>query len=486
MCKINLKEKRNMSMLMDFYELTMSNAYLLEGVGEKVVYFDMFFRRVPDGGGFAIAAGLQQLIELVQGLSFEGDDIDYLRSLGQFDESFLEYLLNFKFKGSIYAVKEGTPIFPNEPIVTVKAKVIEAQLLETMLLITINHQSLIATKANRVCRAAKGRGVLEFGARRAQGYDGAFYGARAAYIGGCIGTATVLSGEAFDIPVVGTMAHSWVQLFDNEYEAFKAYAKNYPDRCSLLVDTYDVINRGIPNAIRVAKEMLIPKGHRLKGVRLDSGDMAYLSKRVRNMLDEAGLSDCQIIASNSLDEYTITSLLNQGAKIDIFGVGERLVTSKSEPVFGGVYKLVAVEDNEGIPSPRIKLSENVEKVSNPGYKKVYRFFDKNTNSALADVIALADERVGDGEVYTIFDPVYPWKKKKLTNFYVKELQETIFMDGRLVYKVPTVKEIQQYCKKEVDTLWEELKRFENPHSYYIDLSEDLWKLKNDLIACKKE
>ncbi|MGL4106389.1 nicotinate phosphoribosyltransferase [Clostridium sp. LP20] len=475
-----------MSMLMDFYELTMSNAYLIEGVGDKVVYFDMFFRRVPDKGGFAIVAGLQQLIELVEGLNFDIDDIDYLRSLGIFNEEFLEYLLNFKFKGSIYAVKEGTPIFPNEPIITVKGKVIEAQLLETMLLITINHQSLIATKANRVCRAAKGRGVLEFGARRAQGYDGAFYGARAAYIGGCIGTATALSGEAFDIPVVGTMAHSWIQLFDDEYEAFKAYAKNYPDQCNLLVDTYDVIHSGVPNAIKIAKDILIPKGHRLKGIRLDSGDMAYLSKKVRAILDEAGLEDCQIVASNSLDEYTITSLLNQGAKIDIFGVGERLITSKSEPVFGGVYKLVAVEDEEGIPSPRIKLSENVEKVSNPGYKKVYRFFDKVTNNALADVITLANEVIDGEDTYTIFDPVYPWKKKKLKDFYVKELQEEIFIEGKLVYKSPTVKEIQRYCKKELDTLWEELKRFENPHNYYVDLSKDLWELKNNLIADKKE
>ncbi|SHK49264.1 nicotinate phosphoribosyltransferase [Clostridium cavendishii DSM 21758] len=486
MGKINLKEKRNMSMLMDFYELTMSNAYLSKGLKDKVVYFDMFFRKVPEQGGFAIMAGLKQLTEYIEGLKFDEADIEYLRSLNIFNEEFLEYLRNFKFTGSIYSVKEGTPIFPNEPIITVKAPIIEAQLIETMILLTINHQSLIATKANRIARAAKGIPILEFGARRSQGYDGSIYGARAAYIGGAQGTATAIAGEVFGIPVFGTMAHSWIQLFEDEYEAFKAYAESYPDSCTLLVDTYSVLESGVPNAIKVAKEVLEPMGKRLKGVRLDSGDMAYLSRKTRKMLDEAGLNDCNIVASNSLDEYTITSLLNQGAKIDVFGVGERLVTSKAEPVFGGVYKLVAVEDNEGKPIPRIKLSENVEKVSNPGFKKVYRLFNKENDTAIADIITMADEVIDDTNPYTIFDPVYTWKKKKLTNYYAVELQIPIFEDGVKVYKSPSLKEIKHYCEEEVNKLWEEVRRFENPHTYYVDLSKKLWNTKRELIERLRE
>lgn len=481
MKKLDLTNNRNMTMLMDFYELTMSNGYLNKGLGDTVVYFDVYFRRIPENGGYAIMAGLEQVIEYIKGLKFDSDDIEYLRGLNIFTNEFLMYLHNFKFTGSIYSFEEGTPIFPNEPIMTVKAKVIEAQLIETMILLTINHQSLIATKASRVCAAAKGRTVLEFGARRAQGYDGAIYGARAAYIGGAHGTATALVGETLDIPVVGTMAHSWVQLFEDEFEAFKAYAEIYPNSTTLLVDTYSVLESGVPNAIKVAKEIIEPLGGRLKGIRLDSGDMAYLSIEARKMLDEAGLTDCKIVASNSLDEHTITSLLNQGAQIDSFGVGERLVTSKAEPVFGGVYKLVAVENEQGQIIPRIKLSENVEKVSNPGYKKVYRFFDKDSHKALADVITMSDEIIDLNEPYEIFDPVHIWKKKTLTNFYFKELQVPVFVEGQLVYEIPKLSDVREYAKKQLGTLWKEVKRFENPHTYYVDLSKKLWDVKTALI-----
>ncbi|NKF05444.1 nicotinate phosphoribosyltransferase [Clostridium gasigenes] len=481
MSKINLKNKRNMSMLMDFYELTMSNGYFKNGLKDKVVYFDVFFRKVPENGGFALMAGLEQVIEYIEGLKFDEDDIDYLRSKNCLDEEFLQYLSSFKFTGDIYAFEEGTPIFPNEPILTVKAPVIEAQLIETMILLTLNHQSLITTKSNRIVRAANGRGVMEFGARRSQGYDGAIYGARAAYIGGVIATATTLAGQVFGIPVSGTMAHSWVQLFEDEYTAFKTYAENYPDSSTFLVDTYSVLQSGVPNAIKVSKEVLEPMGCRLKGIRLDSGDMAYLSIKARKMLDEAGLTDCKIVASNSLDEYTITSLFNQGAKIDLFGVGERLVTSKAEPVFGGVYKLVAVENENMEPEARIKISENAEKVSNPGHKKVYRFFDKDSNKAICDVITLAHEVIDINKPYTIFDPVHIWKKKKLKNFYVKELQVPIFKNGEVVYTSPCLNDIRSYCLIQVNTLWEEVTRFENPHTFYVDLSKELWTLKDNMI-----
>lgn len=485
MKSINVKEKRTLGMLMDFYELTMSNAYLNEGLKNKIVYFDMFFRKVPENGGFVIMSGVEQIIEYIESLSFDDEDISYLRSLNIFKEEFLSYLRDFKFSGSIYAVPEGTPIFPGEPILTVKAPIIEAQLIETMILLTINHQSLIATKANRIVRAAEGKTVLEFGARRAQGYDGAVYGARAAYIGGVQGTATTIAGQKFGMPVSGTMAHSWVQLFDDEFEAFKTYAENYPDGCVLLVDTYSVMNSGVPNAIRVAKEILEPMGKRLKGIRLDSGDMAYLSRKARKLLDEAGLADCQIIASNSLDEYTIGSLIRQKAKIDAFGVGERLITSKAEPVFGGVYKLVAVEE-DGIIIPRIKLSENPEKVSNPGFKKLYRLFDKETDKAIADVITMSDEVIDDTKPYKIFDPVHTWKKKTVQNFYAVELQKTIFENGKLVYEKPSLEEIREYSKAEIEKLWEEVTRFENPHTYYVDLSKSLWLTKDNLISRYKD
>ncbi|MCR3758509.1 nicotinate phosphoribosyltransferase [Clostridium felsineum] len=478
--KFDVKYERNLSMLMDFYELTMSNGYLINGLGDKIVYFDVFYRKNPDGAGFAIAAGLNQIVDYIKNLKFSKQDIEYLRGKEMFSEEFLEYLKNFKFSGSIYAIEEGTPVFPNEALITVKAKVIEAQLIETMLLITINHQCLIATKTNRIVRAANGKPVLEFGARRAQGYDGAIYGARAAYIAGAEGTATTLAEQMFNIKASGTMAHSWIQFFKDEFEAFKTYAETYPDACTLLVDTYNVLKSGIPNAIRVAKEVLEPMGKRLKGIRLDSGDLSYLSKKVRSMLNEAGLYDCKIVVSNSLDEYIIEDLLLQGAEIDVFGVGERMITAKSDPVFGGVYKLVAVEE-EGEITPRIKLSENTEKITNPGYKIPWRLYDRETGKAIADVITLAHEEIDDSKPYTIFDQEHIWKKKKLTNFVAKKLQVPVFIDGKCVYKTPTLKESRDYCKQQVDTLWDEVKRFTNSHKYYVDISMELWHVKQELI-----
>ncbi|MBZ9633806.1 nicotinate phosphoribosyltransferase [Clostridium sp. FP1] len=478
--KFNLKDERNLSMLMDFYELTMSNGYFVNGLSDTIVYFDMFYRKNPDGAGYSIVAGLEQLIDFIKKLKFTGEDIDYLRSKGILGEEFLQYLLTFKFTGDIYAIPEGTPVFPNEALVTVKSKVIDAQLIETMILLTVNHQSLIVTKANRIVRAAKGRPVLELGARRAHGADGAIMGARASYIGGVAGTATVMAETMFGVPATGTMAHSWIQLFGDEYKAFETYAKTYPDSCTLLVDTYNVLNSGIPNAIKVSRDVLEPIGMRLKAIRLDSGDLSYLSKQVRIMLDDAGLIDCKIVASNSLDEYIITDLLNQGAKIDIFGVGERMVTAKSEPVFGGVYKLVAVEE-DGEISPRIKLSENEEKIINPGYKMIWRLYDKDTHKAIADVITLAEEVINESAPYNIFDPVYTWKKKKVTNFYAKKLQVPVFLKGECVYELPTIEEIRIYCKNQVDSIWEEVRRFSNPHKYYVDLSLELWLVKQELI-----
>lgn len=472
---------RKLSMLMDFYELTMANGYFSNGMKDEIVYFDMFFRKNPDGAGFSIVAGLEQVIEYIKELKFSGDDIDFLRKKNLFKEEFLQYLESFKFTGDIYAIPEGTPVFPGEPLLTVRAKTIDAQLIETMLLLTINHQSLIATKANRIVRAAKGKPIMEFGARRSQGYDGAIYGGRAAYIGGVVGTATTLADEMFGVPALGTMAHSWVQMFESEYESFKVYAENYPDSCTLLIDTYNVINSGIPNAIKVSKEVLEPMGKRLKGVRIDSGDIAYLSKKCREMLDEAGLNDCSIVASNSLDEFIITDLLDQGAKIDSFGVGERLITAKSEPVFGCVYKLVAIE-KDGKVIPKIKLSENEEKITNPGYKKVCRLYDRTTNSPIADVVAMSHEIINDTMPYTIFDEIHVWKKKKVTNFYAKNLQVPIFINGECVYESPSLNDIRNYCRNEVDNLWNEVKRFINPHSYYVDLSPELWNTKQDLIS----
>jgi len=470
----------NLTLLTDFYELTMANGYFEHGLKDQIACFDMFFRRVPDNGGFAIMAGLKQVIYYIDNLNFNDDDIEFLRSKGIFSEEFLEYLKNFKFECDVWAIPEGTPIFPHEPILTVKGPVIQAQFIETMILLTINHQSLIATKANRIVRAAEGRAVMEFGSRRAQGYSGAVFGARAAYIAGCCGTACTISEKEDGIPALGTMAHSWVQLFNSEYEAFEAYAKTYPDSCTLLVDTYNVLKSGIPNAIKVFDNVLKPMGKRPKGVRIDSGDIAYLSKKARRMLDEAGYPDCLITASNSLDEYIIRDTLMQGAKIDAFGVGERLITSKSEPVFGGVYKLVAIENDDKI-IPKIKISENTEKITNPGFKKVCRLFSNESGEAIADVITLFDETIDDKEPYEIFDPEHTWKRKTITNFSVEELTQQIYEKGKRIYESPNVHEIKKHCEKEIGRLWDEVKRFEFPHKYYVDLSPKLWNLKDELL-----
>ncbi len=475
-----MMEKMNLTMLVDFYEFTMANGYFVEGFKDQIAYFDMFFRKVPDDGGFAIMVGLEQLIDYIKNLKFDDGDIEYLRSKGIFDERFLEYLRNFEFSCDVWSMPEGTPIFPMEPIVTVRGPIIEAQFIETMLLLTINHQSLIATKANRIVRAADGRSVMEFGSRRAQGYHGAIFGARAAYIAGCSGTACAISDRNYGIPALGTMAHSWVQLFDTEYEAFRAYAETYPNNCILLVDTYNVLKSGIPNAIRVFNEVIVPKGFRPKGIRIDSGDITYLSKKVRKMLDDAGFPDCTITASNSLDEYIIRDTLMQGAKIDMYGVGERLITSRSEPVFGGVYKLAAVEKNGEI-IPKIKISENIAKITNPGFKQVHRLYSKETGEAIADVLTLFDETINENEPYEIFDPEHTWKRKKVKDFFAKPLLVKIFDKGKCVYDSPDVHEIKQYCGEQIEKLWDEVKRFENPHRYYVDLSPALWRIKEELL-----
>ena len=471
---MNPEKQMNLTMLCDYYELTMTNGYYACGMQNRITYFDIFFRSVPDGGGFAIAAGLEQAIRYIQQLHFDEDDIAYLRGRKMFSEGFLESLRNYRFTGDIWAVPEGTPIFPNEPIMTVRAPAIEAQIIETFLLLTLNHQSLIATKANRVTRAAQGRTVLEFGSRRAQGSDAAVLGARAAYIGGCKGTACTLTAG-------GTMAHSWVQMFDSEYEAFKAYCEIYPDNPTLLVDTYNVLKSGVPNAIRVFNEVLKPRGLTKCGVRLDSGDMTYLTKKTRKMLDEAGWESCKISCSNALDEYLIQDLLNQGAQIDLFGVGERLITARSEPVFGCVYKLAAVEDEAGNIIPKIKVSENVGKITNPHFKKVYRFYGNDTGKAIADYICLHDEVVDDSRDLEIFDPQATWKRKNIYNFTAKELLVPIFQNGELVYDMPSLPDIQKYCAAQVDTLWDEVQRFDNPHTYYVDLSQKLWDIKYALL-----
>ncbi len=478
---MNPEKQMNLTMLCDYYELTMTNGYYACGMQNRITYFDIFFRSVPDGGGFAIAAGLEQAIRYIQQLHFDEDDIAYLRGRKMFSEGFLESLRNYRFTGDIWAVPEGTPIFPNEPIMTVRAPAIEAQIIETFLLLTLNHQSLIATKANRVTRAAQGRTVLEFGSRRAQGSDAAVLGARAAYIGGCKGTACTLTDELYGVPAGGTMAHSWVQMFDSEYEAFKAYCEIYPDNPTLLVDTYNVLKSGVPNAIRVFNEVLKPRGLTKCGVRLDSGDMTYLTKKTRKMLDEAGWESCKISCSNALDEYLIQDLLNQGAQIDLFGVGERLITARSEPVFGCVYKLAAVEDEAGNIIPKIKVSENVGKITNPHFKKVYRFYGNDTGKAIADYICLHDEVVDDSRDLEIFDPQATWKRKNIYNFTAKELLVPIFQNGELVYDMPSLPEIQKYCAAQVDTLWDEVQRFDNPHTYYVDLSQKLWDIKYALL-----
>ena len=476
-----INDKLNLTMLCDFYELTMSQGYFATGYKDRIAYFDLFFRRCPDGGGFAIAAGLEQIVQYILDLHFSEEDIQYLRERNLFSEEFLAYLADFEFTGDIWAVPEGTPMFPNEPIITVRAPAIEAQLIETYLLLCINHQSLIATKANRVVRAAEGRTVLEFGSRRAQGADAAILGARAAYIGGCHGTACTISDQLFGVKAGGTMAHAWVQMFDTEYEAFKAYVEMYPNNATLLVDTYNTLKSGVPNAIRVFNEVLKPRGITKCGIRLDSGDMAYLTQKARKMLDEAGWTECQISVSNSLDEYIIRDLLRQDAKIDMFGVGERLITARSEPVFGGVYKLVAVEKEDGSVTPKIKISENVVKITNPHYKKLYRFIGNDTGKAIADYLAIYDEVIDDSQNLEIFDPDATWKRKTVYNFTAKELQVPIFQNGKLVYELPNLDSIRNYCREQVDMLWDEIKRFDNPQTYYVDLSQKLWDIKYGLL-----
>ena len=472
----------NLTMLCDFYELTMGNGYFADGMKDKICYFDVFFRSVPDQGGYAVMAGLEQIVDYVQNLHFSEEDIAYLRGRGIFSEAFLDYLRNFKFTGDIWAIPEGTPIFPMEPVLTVRAPAIQAQLLETYMLLEFNHQSLIATKANRVCRAAEGRAVLEFGSRRAQGIAGAVTGARAAFIGGCAGTACTVSDTLYGVPAAGTMAHSWVQMFDSEYEAFVAYCKTYPTNAVLLVDTYNSLKSGVPNAIRAFNEVLRPLGITKCGIRFDSGDMAYLTKQARKMLDEAGWPGCTITVSNSLDERLITELLRQGAKIDSFGVGERLITSRSAPVFGGVYKLCAVEEPDGTLVPKITVSEKVGKITNPGFKKVYRLYNRETGMAEADYICLRDEKLDDSIPLEICDPHARWKRKTMENFRAVELAVPIFKNGELVYTLPSLKEIKTNCAYQVSTLWPEVKRFDYPHQYYVDLSEKLMALKDAMLA----
>ena len=469
-------DKLNLSMLTDYYEITMANGYFESEMKDEIAYFDLYFRRIPDGGGYAVMAGLKQVIDYLSNLEFTDEDVEYLRKKNCFDEGFLDSLRDFKFSCDVWAVPEGTPIFPDEPLITVRGPVMQAQFIETMLLLLINHQTLIATKASRIVRAAAGRPVMEFGTRRAHGISAAVYGARAAYIGGCAGTACVTADKDYDIPAMGTMAHSWVQMFDSEYEAFKRYCEIYPNNAVLLVDTYNVLKSGIPSAITVFKEMDPPT----KGIRIDSGDITYLTREARRMLDEAGLKDCKIVVSNSLDEHIIRNAIIEGACIDSFGVGEKLITAKSDPVFGCVYKLSALE-KEGRMIPKIKTSENTEKINNPGFKTVYRLFDRDTDRMLADVVMLRDEEAPAGDEYEIFDPKAIWKRKKITNFYSKELMVKVFDQGRCIYESPDIHQIREFCMKQQDTIWDEMKRFENPQSYYVDMSRKLWELKNQMI-----
>ncbi len=471
----------NRTLLTDFYELTMANGFLVSGMADKIGYYDLFFRDVPDGGGYAIMAGVEQVIDYLQNIKFSTEDIELLRSKGGFDEQTLNYFADFKFECDVWAIPEGTPIFPREPLMIVRGPLLQAQFIETMLLLTINHQSLIATKASRFVRAAEGRPVMEFGSRRAHGFDSALFGARAAYIGGCSSTSCTLAERRFGIPAVGTMAHSWVQSFDDEYSSFAAYAKAYPKNCTLLVDTINVLKSGVPNAIKAHNEVLQPLGERLRGIRIDSGDITYLSKKARQMLDDAGLWDCKIVASNSLDEYIIRDTQIQGSRVDLYGVGERLITSRSEPVFGGVYKMTALSDGDKI-IPKIKLSENVTKITIPGFKQLYRLYERDTDKAIADIVTLNEEVIDDTQPYTIFDPEHTWKQKTLTDFYVKPLLVQIFDKGELCYKSPNLHEIRQYCAKQLNLLWDEVRRFENPHHYYVDLSRPLWELQNSLLT----
>ena len=477
-----MKERTNMTMLCDFYELTMGNGYFQTGMADQICYFDVFYRSVPDQGGFAIAAGLAQVVEYIENLHFDEEDIAYLRSKNCFSEAFLDYLRNFSFTGDIWAIPEGTPIFPGEPILTVRAPAIQAQFVETFVLLSLNHQCLIATKSNRIVRAAEGRPVAEFGSRRAQGSDGALLGARASYIAGCSATACTMADQRYGSPATGTMAHSWVQMFPDEYTAFKTYCELYSENATLLVDTYNVLKSGVPNAIRVFKEVLQPRGITKCGIRLDSGDLTYLSRKAREMLDEAGLTDCKIIASNALDEYIIRDLVRQGARIDSFGVGERLITSRSEPVFGGVYKLAAIEDEAGNIIPKIKISENSAKITTPHFKKIYRIFSKATGKAEADLICVHDEEIDFTQPLELFDPDATWKRKVFTNIEAKELMVPIFRNGKLVYQVPDLQASRAYCQRQVDSLWDEVKRFENPHNYYVDLSQKLWDIKQSLLT----
>lgn len=476
----NWNSRTNMSMLTDFYELTMGKGYLEQGLENQIAYFDLFFRQVPEQGGYAIMAGVEQMIDYLKDLHFTQEDISFLRDNYGFDEGFLSFLEKFKFTCDVWAIPEGTPIFPGEPLVKVRGPIMQAQMIETMLLVTINHQSLIATKTARIVRAAKGRPIMEFGARRAQGYDASVLGARAAFIAGVAGTSCTICGQQFGIPLSGTMAHSWVQLFDNEFEAFKAYAEAYPDKTLLLVDTYNVLKSGIPNAIRVAHEVLEPIGQRLKGIRIDSGDLTYLTQEARKILDAEGLTDCKITVSNALDEYLIRDLILQGAAIDSFGVGERLITSRAEPVFGGVYKLSAIE-RDGQVIPKMKISENFGKVTTPCSKEIYRFYDKTTGKAIADVITIEGEVIDESLPYEIFDPIQTWKRKILTNFTVRKILAPIFRNGECVYEQPSILDMRSYCEKEIETLWESVKRFENPQTYYVDLSLDLWNIRNEIL-----
>lgn len=478
-----MDEKRNFTLLTDFYELTMMQGYFREKA-DDIVVFDAFYRKNPSGSGYAIACGLEQVIDYIKNLSFSYEDVDYLRSLNMFDEEFLNYLAGFHFTGDIYAIPEGSVVFPYEPLVKVVAPIMEAQLVETALLNIVNHQSLIATKASRVCYAAKGDGIMEFGLRRAQGPDAGTFGARAAVIGGCVGTSNVICGKQFGVPVLGTHAHSWIMSFPDEYTAFKAYADIYPNACLLLVDTYDTLKSGVPNAIRVFQEMKEAGIPLTKyGIRLDSGDLAYLSKKARKMLDEAGFPDAIISASNDLDEFLIDSLKVQGAAITSWGVGTHLITSKDCPSFGGVYKLAAVMGKDGNFIPKIKLSENTEKVTNPGNKKIYRIYEKESGKIKADLICLADEVFDENEPMLLFDPLEPWKKTKLPagSYTLRELMVPVFLNGECVYESPKVMDIQAYCKKELETLWPETRRLVNPHKVYVDLSAKLYDIKISLL-----
>ena len=472
---------RNLTMLCDFYELTMANGYFESGMADKIVYFDVFYRKNPDNGGFAIVAGLEQIVEYINHLHFDEEDIAYLRSKNYFSEKFLDFLKTFRFTGDIWAIPEGTVVFPGEPLMIVRGRAIEAQFIETYVLMVINHESLIATKAARLTRAAKGRAISEFGSRRAQGADAAILGARAAYIGGCNATACTITDEVYGVPATGTMAHSWVQMFDTEYEAFKTYCEIYPNNATLLVDTYNVVESGIPNAIRVFNEVLAPKGIRKCGIRIDSGDITYLTKKVRKMLDDAGWTECKIIVSNSMDEYIIRELIRQGAEIDAFGVGERLITAKSDPVFGGVYKVCAIENDKGEIIPKIKISENVGKITTPHFKKVYRLRGRDTGKAEADLICLWDETIDDTKPIEIFDPEHTWKRKTLESYTATELLVPIFKDGKQVYQLPSLDVIRKHCAEEIVGMWEEVRRFTNPHNYYVDLSQKLWDVKHELL-----